>query len=145
MTKIEPATTYGAIVGSILERERSALKLTQSDVADAVGIGTSTWSRIEKGESSLSVDQLKLAASKLGLKPGKILDKAEEAEITLESRGITVFPGTQAGAIVGNFIPVVGTVLGAIIGAHAGAVAGASMGSFWKTSSKQSSEAPKKD
>jgi transcriptional regulator with XRE-family HTH domain len=122
MANLENVTTYGAIVGSVLAQERTARKLKQIDVATAVGVGTSTWSRIEKGESALTVDQLKLAAEALQLTPARILSLAAEAEETLSNHGVKVATAMSAIALLGvaGVVPVVGPVLAGILAVHLG-------------------------
>ncbi|CAN0620223.1 Transcriptional regulator, XRE family [Burkholderia multivorans] len=124
MDGVRNVTTYGAILGAVLGQLRASAGLKQSDLADAVGIGPSTWSRIEKGESSLSTDQLKLAADALNLPPGRILDIVDMAEKATAKKGIELEPvgkaswtagGASAAAAIG-IIPVVGSLLGGIIG-----------------------------
>jgi transcriptional regulator with XRE-family HTH domain len=125
MESFETVTTYSAIVGSILAQERISKRLNQGAIAEAVGVGTSTWSRIEKGESSISVDQLKLAAEALQQTPGRILDMAAEAERAIASRGIRVNNRMTSGALLATMgiIPLIGPVLGGIIAASIAAVA----------------------
>jgi transcriptional regulator with XRE-family HTH domain len=64
--------------------------MSQKGLADAVGVNQSTWSRIETGQSSLSVEQLTKAARALGRSPGEILDLAEYTRVDLKKRGIHV-------------------------------------------------------
>jgi len=132
MSEISAVTTTGAVLGAVLANLRGAADLKQSDLADAVGVGPSTWSRIEKGESGLSIDQLRLVARALGYTPGQILEMAEAAESEATKKGIQVQPlGTSiasigvSGVSIGAVIPVLGNVLGTFIGASiAGYVAG---------------------
>jgi len=123
MTEMKTVTTYGAILGAVLGQIRSATGLKQSDLAEAVGVGPSTWSRIEKGESSLSTDQLKLAADALKMPPSRILEMVDVAEKVTADKGITREPVGQAqwtaaaGAIALGLIPVVGSMLSGIVAA----------------------------
>ncbi len=123
MAEMKTVTTYAAILGAVLGQIRTAAGLKQSDLAKAVGIGPSTWSRIEKGESSLSTDQLKLAADALKISPSEILNMVALAEEVAAEKGIEREPvGTAqwdvaAGAIALGLIPVVGSVLSGIVGA----------------------------
>lgn len=59
-------------------------------MAEAVGVTQSTWSRIENGQSALTVDQLARAASVLGLRSEQILALANESVENLRRQGITV-------------------------------------------------------
>ncbi|AZS77611.1 helix-turn-helix domain-containing protein [Achromobacter spanius] len=124
MTEMKPVTTYAAIVGAVLAQVRIAAGLTQGDLAKAIGIGPSTWSRIEKGESSLSVDQLKLASDALNISASRILELVDLAEKATVAKGISREPignlkwttAAASGAIAAGFIPIVGPVLASIVG-----------------------------
>jgi transcriptional regulator with XRE-family HTH domain len=121
MAEMKTVTTYAAIVGAVLGQIRSAAGLKQSDLAEAVGVGPSTWSRIEKGESSLSTDQLKLAADALKMPPSRILELVDVAEKATVEKGIAREAVGQsqwtaaAGAIALGLIPIVGSVLSGIV------------------------------
>ncbi|ACC69442.1 helix-turn-helix transcriptional regulator [Paraburkholderia phymatum] len=121
MTEMKTVTTYGAILGAVLGQIRSAAGMKQSDLAEAVGVGPSTWSRIEKGESSLSTDQLKLAADALKVPPSRILEMVDVAEKITADKGIAREPVGQAqwtvaaGAVALGLIPVVGSMLSNIV------------------------------
>lgn len=125
MNELNAVTTSGAVLGAVLVKLRTLQGMKQGDLAVAVGVGASTWSRIEKGESGLSIDQLRLAAKALGQTAGRILEMAEAAEQEAIKKGINVEPlGTSSkaftnaalGAGMGGVIPVLGTVLGGLIG-----------------------------
>lgn len=135
-------TTFAAVIGAILAKIRDEKGLTQADVATALGLTTSTWSRIEKGESTLSAEQLWQAANRLGVSPGSILDVVTDAVSHLPASGIEVKTdkeiksekdtrsdddqkkqggawrtSTVAGAVAVGLIPIAGPILGAAIGA----------------------------
>lgn len=133
MANFDAVTTSGAILGSVLVTLRTQKGVKQADLAAAVGIGPSTWSRIEKGESSLSIDQLRKAAKALSITPGEILELIEKAEEQVTDHGIRIETstasltpstsgvaagsvGAAAGAALGSVVPIVGTALGAVIG-----------------------------
>lgn len=138
MAKVEAVTTTAAVLGAVLATIRNEAGLKQSDVADHVGIGASTWSRIEKGESTISVEQLKLAAKALAVTPSYILGMAEIAEKDIALRGVRiedttsptkfsigrVAAGAAGGAALGTVIPVFGTALGLLVGATIGHLLG---------------------
>jgi transcriptional regulator with XRE-family HTH domain len=87
---MRPATTYPAIVGGVLAQIRNQQGLHQDELAQALGITQSTLSRIEKGQSSMSVEHLRLAAQRLGTTPSAILDHADQAERRMHNQGIAV-------------------------------------------------------
>lgn len=90
MTQLKPAATYPAIVGRILEARRREMNLDQSDLAKAVGVAQSTWSRAEHGTVAISVEQLAKAARAIKLSPGQLLTQADTAAQALTARGIRV-------------------------------------------------------
>lgn len=83
-------TTYQAIVGTILINMRQQFQIDQALVAQHVGVTPSTWSRVERGESALTVTQLAKAAEVLRVKPSVILSSAEQAKEHLERQGVHV-------------------------------------------------------
>lgn len=87
---LKPATTYPAITGRILVNLRKGGGIGQYELAEALGITQPTLSRVERGESALTVDQLAKAARKLGIKPSKILDLADTAVEDISAQGINV-------------------------------------------------------
>jgi transcriptional regulator with XRE-family HTH domain len=88
--KLRPETTYQAVVGRVIVKIRKDLNKDQNALADAVGVNQSTWSRIERGDSPLSIDQLALAAGFMGIQPSIILQEAEIARKELEQQGVIV-------------------------------------------------------
>lgn len=83
-------TTYPAVLGAILMNLRNDLGRTQLEIAQSSDVKKSTWSRIEKGESSISVEQLVFAARALGVSAATIVDLAEAAVKALRAQGIRV-------------------------------------------------------
>lgn len=88
--QITPATTYQAIVGRLLAQKRDLLKLDQAEVASAVGVTQPTWSRIERGTGTLSIEQLQRACEKLRWTPGGVLQYADTAKHQLERQGVSI-------------------------------------------------------
>ena len=82
--------TYGTVLSGVVTAARKHQKMTQKDLADALGIGVPTWSRIESGESSISIDQLRMATAALGTSSIKVLDLAEKAKTKLTDIGVVV-------------------------------------------------------
>jgi transcriptional regulator with XRE-family HTH domain len=90
---IPAGTSYLAVVGQILAQRRRDVGLQQSEVAGHMDLSQSAWSRIERGEAAISVDQLRRAASVLGVSGAQIIADADRAVMQLECRGIVVAPG----------------------------------------------------
>ena len=81
-------TTYPAVVGAYLAAKRNELKLSQGALAEKVGLTASTWSRIESGESALTIEQLAQAAQALSMTPGALLCTIDAITAELNKRGI---------------------------------------------------------
>jgi len=79
-------------VGRILAMRREELALEQTDIAKNVGVSQSTWSRIERGESAFTVDQLGKAARALGASPGQLLQQADDAAAGLAELNVIIEP-----------------------------------------------------
>jgi transcriptional regulator with XRE-family HTH domain len=88
--QMKPGTTYPAIVGGVLAQIRNQKNLRQDEVAGAVGVTQATWSRIESGQSSITVEHLRLASGKLGHSPGQFLEFADQAEHNLRQSGAEI-------------------------------------------------------
>lgn len=88
--QLKPETTYQAVVGRIIVKFRKDLGIDQAVLAKGVGVTQSTWSRVERGESSLSIGQLAKAAEHLRVSPSTILFEVESAVKELKSKGVIV-------------------------------------------------------
>ncbi|WP_158227090.1 helix-turn-helix domain-containing protein [Mangrovitalea sediminis] len=75
---MQAGSTYAAVVGAVIAQVRSEVGMSQAQLAEQVGIGQPAWSRIEKGGSVLSVDQLARAARAMKTAPHRILELADK-------------------------------------------------------------------
>ncbi len=135
------ATTSNAVLGHLLALIRRRRHLTQAQVAEALGLAGSTWSRVEKGETPITVEQLRVVADKLDVDAATLLVLARQAEEALKGSGFLVGGGFAAGAVSGQaqlgltgltavsrgatglwggILPLVGTALGAFLGSNLG-------------------------
>jgi len=115
--ELKPGTSYPAVVGSVLVKLRAQRGVRQADLAQAVGVTQATWSRIENGSSALTIEQLGLAASRLGLLPSQILRLAEEAVDELQQRGVRVEQTRNAVSLDSGTALIGAAALGALIAA----------------------------
>lgn len=92
--RLQPETTYGAIVGSVLVIQRQSLGLDQGDVANQLGVTQATWSRIEGGLTPLTIEQLARAAEIFRLPASEIFRRVEQAISNLRIQGIAVQYGS---------------------------------------------------
>jgi transcriptional regulator with XRE-family HTH domain len=115
--KFSGNTTYPALVGNVLAQLRKEKGIGQAEFGALVGIGQSTWSRIEKGESALTIEQLAKAARQLELAPHELLAVVDGAKENLRDQGIGTLMdriGANNMALLGA-IPVVGPSLTAVL------------------------------
>ena len=113
MGKIRNVTTTAAVLGQVLATLRNVRGLKQCDLASAVGIGPSSWSRIEKGDSAISIDQLRAVAKVLRKSVGEIIGIAEAAEDEARRKGLEVSNSAikvSAAGIGGGVAGVVGAL-----------------------------------
>jgi transcriptional regulator with XRE-family HTH domain len=141
MSGIESVTTSAAILGAVFVRLRKEKGFTQEDLGKEAGVGASTWSRIEQGESQLSTDQLRAAAKKLGVSAAYILGKAEEIEDEFKAKGVHVGdipPKTWAGVSSGLFdkalpyLGIAGAILPGLLIPLAGAALNGLVAKYWE-------------
>ncbi|MBC7953644.1 MAG: helix-turn-helix transcriptional regulator [Rhodospirillaceae bacterium] len=83
---------YPALVGKVLTKRREGRGWDQAKMSQLVGLSRSTWSRIENGESALTMDQLAKAAEVLGVAPHEILADADKAQELIVDGGLKVVP-----------------------------------------------------
>ena len=96
-TKLQPTTTFRAVLGQVFEVRRSALKLSQKDFSDAIGASQSAWSRVENGQSSLTVEEFVLVCNALRLRTADALQRVDQSINYLRKRGVNVVtrPGKE--------------------------------------------------
>lgn len=86
-----PTTTYPAILGRIVAEVRKDRGLGQAELAAGLGLTQSGLSRIERGDTAPTVEQLADIARVLELKsPGQLLALADQAVEDAEAQGIRV-------------------------------------------------------
>lgn len=85
-----PTTTYPAILGRVVTEIRKHRGLGQAELAVGLGITQSGLSRIERGDTAPTVEQVSGLAKALGLTPGALLTHADRAVQRAEAQGIRV-------------------------------------------------------
>jgi transcriptional regulator with XRE-family HTH domain len=96
-TKLQPATTFRAVLGKVFEAQRISTKKNQQEFADAIGTSQSAWSRVETGQSSLSVEEFVIVCKALRLSPIDALNRVRRSVDYLQGRGVQVVmrPGKE--------------------------------------------------
>ena len=117
-SQLKPETSYQAVVGRVMVSFRKKIGADQAPLAASVGVTQSTWSRIERGESSLSVGQLAEAAKYLRVHPSAILLEVENAVRELAAQGVIVRIITAKSTKSKTGVAMIGAAaLGALVGA----------------------------
>jgi len=102
--QLKGAISYGAIVGQLLKHYREARGIKQAEVAKALGLTQSAYSRLENGDSAMSLTQLRQIARVIEVNPEGILAKAETHAQNLVQRGVKVTeekPTNTAAILIG--------------------------------------------
>lgn len=117
----EEQTTFSAVLGVVLANIRKRQGVDQKEMSERMGLSQASYSRLEGGKSSFSVDQMFQAALALNI-PGEELNRQLNATVLqLQGNGVDVVPQlrgstTQAkeeGAGMGHVL--VGAALGALL------------------------------
>lgn len=82
--------TFATIVGAVLVALRARTDLRQQDFARAVGVAQTSWSRFERGERDLLVEQLVALSRALHIPSTFILNVAEDVAQRLDRGGVTI-------------------------------------------------------
>jgi len=113
-------TTYSAVLGVVLANARKQQGVEQGEMAKRMGLSQASYSRLEGGKSSLSVDQLYMAAGALRLNSDDITARLNNTIAELRAGGVNVVPlirGNATGAKDGNEVGALlaGAALGALV------------------------------
>jgi transcriptional regulator with XRE-family HTH domain len=88
---MKPTTTYTAITGAVLMRLRQSTGRQQVELAAAVGLNQSGWSKIERGVVGLTIETLALATPLLGVEPSDVMVMVDRVTRHVDGRGVQVF------------------------------------------------------
>lgn len=81
---------YSACVGQVLQQGRAQRGLNQEALAAALGISQSAYSRLESGDTLLSLFHLRIIARVLGTSGADILQAADNLAAYLQQHGVQV-------------------------------------------------------
>lgn len=83
---------YNMLIGKILQRHRELLGKSQSEIAEAATLTQSAYSRIESGQTALTISNLRVIAGALGSTSDAVIKEADMLAKQLESQGVSVPP-----------------------------------------------------
>lgn len=81
---------YPTLVGKVLAQRRQSLGIKQSDLAAALKMSQSAYSRLESGDSVVNLAQLHIIASQLRTLPSEVLKSADQYGARLRQQGVDV-------------------------------------------------------
>ncbi len=99
-----PVVSYPTLVGRLLAQKRDERGMKQSDMAHALGMSQSAYSRLESGSSVLNVAQLKSICNQLNLRPSDVLRWVDDYAEELNLQHVAVVadkPNDPAAVVIG--------------------------------------------
>lgn len=131
---MEKITSHNTIIGLLLSNKRQELGLSQIDVSKKLGVTSAGWGKIEKGISTISIDNFFSACNALDISPAELIKNAEDTALELKADGwdiskkkvendgllwgTTVSSALVKGSLLGA-IPIVGGVIAGALSAYA--------------------------
>lgn len=85
-----PEIPYSALLGQVIKQRRTSQGVDQVDMASALGVSQSAYSRIESGDTTMNVWQLRTCAELLDVSPSRLLEQVQRHEHQLSSQGVKV-------------------------------------------------------
>ena len=95
MSTVKPATSYSAILGRVLQSRRKQQGVDQATVAAALGLTQGAYSRLERGTSVISAEQLHTVSAALDSTPTELIRCADAAVAAVKERGVQVVPSRR--------------------------------------------------
>lgn len=115
--------SYSSILGVVVANKRKELGVEQSVLAGKMGLSQASYSRLESGKSTFSVDQMFECAQALGIASEDLfnsvvntvnnLKENEDVSVQAQPRGNATKAKSEGGSNLGTFIA--GAALGALI------------------------------
>jgi len=93
-------TSYSAILGVVLASLRKERFMEQGEMAERMGLSQASYSRLESGKSSFSVDQMFQAASALDISAEELNKRLNGTITQLESNQVKVVPQLRGNTIL---------------------------------------------
>jgi transcriptional regulator with XRE-family HTH domain len=81
---------YTALIGGVIQQQRKWLDLQQGHAAIQLGLSQSAYSRIESGDTAISVTQLRRIAALLQTTAPEILTRADQIAQQLAAQGAQI-------------------------------------------------------
>ncbi|EGR8989602.1 transcriptional regulator [Vibrio vulnificus] len=115
--------SYSSILGVVVANKRKELGIEQSVLAEKMGLSQASYSRLESGKSTFSVDQMFECAKALNIAPEGLfnsvvntvnnLKNSEQVSVQAQLRGNATKAKSDSGSNVGKVVA--GAALAALI------------------------------
>lgn len=86
-TVVKPQITYDELLGRIIEYRRKQIGLLQEPFAKTLDITQAAYSRLERGQSAMTVTQLKKIAPLVRATPAELLEQTDTYAVTFQRQG----------------------------------------------------------
>ena len=84
--------SYAQIIGQVVRSRREMQGIPLLTMAESVNLSTASgWSRVETGDTTMTLAQLRKAARALGIEPSLFIQQADTIALQLEEAGIIVY------------------------------------------------------
>ena len=100
-------TTYSMIVAQLLNQEREMQGLNQSEFFKNAKLSQSSWSRINRGLSHFTLEELRATCSVLSLEMTKLLGEADKITKLLPDREDVAILDTVKGSDNKSILPTI--------------------------------------
>jgi transcriptional regulator with XRE-family HTH domain len=105
---------YPALVGQVVKHYRSRAGIDQAQMAEHMALSQSAYSRIESGDTTMNVWQLRTCCERLSVTPAQLLADVQLKEEQLRLQNVAIVQekrANPAAAIIG--IAILGAILAA--------------------------------
>lgn len=85
-----PEVPYASLLGQVIRQQRQAKNILPTFMAEKLDLSQPSYSRIETGDTTMNVWQLRTCASALGITVTSIMEKVERLDEELRSQNVKV-------------------------------------------------------
>lgn len=82
--------TYGAVLGQVIAKRRQLDGMHQKALAEGIGLTQSAYSKLEAGQSTMTLVHLRQIAGQLKSTPHELIEKADNLALELEQQGVSI-------------------------------------------------------
>ncbi|HKT72546.1 MAG TPA: helix-turn-helix transcriptional regulator [Steroidobacteraceae bacterium] len=103
-TTVKPKIAYGALLGRVIEHHRTLRRVHQEQMASTLRVTQSAYSKLEKGQSSITVVQLNAVAARLKVPSATLLQDTERYAVRLRQQGVEITDEKQDSSAAGLLV-----------------------------------------